>query len=223
MVVRNFNVRRHLTAFAITGLIFVLGLLIGLSLTNERIKFTENFARQQKADYDSLQLQYLYLQKGSCPVLEKTLEQNIQELENNRARLEEFLKDSDREEFKLIEREYMLSEIRYWLLAKQSKIDCGSDTVSVLYFYSDIEGECDYCSAQGIILDLLKEQFKDRLLIFSLDTNIDDSILKILKETKEVDKLPALIIEEDKYSGLVEAEELKKMICSHYKTPHSEC
>lgn len=223
MVVRNFNLRRHLTAFAITALIFVIGLLIGLTLTNERIKFTENFARQQKADYDSLQLQYLYLQKGSCPVLEKTLEQNIQELENNRARLEEFIKDSDREDFKLAEREYILSEIRYWLLAKQSKLDCGSDTVSILYFYSDVEGDCQDCSAQGTILSYLKEEFKDRLLIFSLDINTEDPMLKILKETKKIDKLPALIVEEDKYSGLIETEELKSIICSHYKTPHSEC
>lgn len=223
MVVRNFNLRRHLTAFAITALIFVIGLLIGLSLTNERIKFTENFARQQKADYDSLQLQYLYLQKGSCPVLEKTLEQNIQELEDNRARLEEFIKDSDKEDFKLAEREYALSEIRYWLLAKQSKVDCGSDTVSVLYFYSDVEGECNDCSAQGTILDFLKDKFKERLLIFSLDINTEDPMLNILKETKKVDKLPSLIIEEDKYSGLIKTEELKKIICSHYKTPHSEC
>lgn len=223
MVIRNFNFRRHLTAFAITALIFVLGLLIGLSLTSERIKFTENFARQQKADYDSLQLQYLYLQKGSCPVLEKTLEQNIRELEDNRARLEEFIKDSDKDDFKLAEREYTLSEIRYWLLAKQSKVDCGSDTVSVLYFYSDVEGECEDCSAQGTILDFLKDKFKDRLLIFSLDINTEDPMLNILKETKKVDKLPALIVEEDKYSGLIKTEELKKIICSHYKTPHSEC
>ena len=223
MVERSFNAKRHLTALFITALIFVIGLLIGLTLTNERIKSSENFARSQKADYDSLQLQYLYLQKGSCPVLEKTLEQNIDDLETQRAKLEEYVKDSNAEEFKLIEREYMLSEIRYWLLAKQSKIDCGSDTVSVLYFYSDVEGECDDCSAQGTILNFLKETFKDRLLIFSIDVNVEDPILSILKKTKNIEELPTLVVEEDTYSGLLETKELKNIICSHYKEPHSEC
>ena len=223
MVVRNFNIKRHLTALIITALIFIVGILIGLNLTNERIKSTENFARIQKADYDSLQLQYLYLQKGSCPVLEKTLEQNIQDLEAQRARLEDYVKDSDAEEFKLIEREYTLSEIKYWLLAKQSKIDCGSDAVSVLYFYSDAEGQCKDCSAQGTILSFLKEQFKDRLLVFSIDVNVEDPMLSILKKTKEVNDLPTLVIEEDSYSGLLEQEKLKTIICSHYKEPHSEC
>lgn len=223
MVVRSVNVKRHLTALIITALIFFVGLLIGLNLTNERIKVSENFARLQKADYDSLQLQYLYLQKGSCPVLEKTLEQNINDLENQRAKVEEYVKDSDREEFKLLEREYMLSEIRYWLLAKQSKLDCGSDAVSILYFYSDIEGECDDCSAQGTILSYLKEKFKDRLLIFSIDVNVDDSMLSILKKSKDINKLPALIVEDDKYSELIETEELEKTICSHFKKSHSEC
>ena len=73
MVTREVNRSRHIAAFFITALIFALGLMIGLTLTNERVKVSENFARAQKADYDSLQLQYLYLQKCSCPVLEKTL------------------------------------------------------------------------------------------------------------------------------------------------------
>ena len=223
MVERSFNAKRHLKALFITAVIFVIGLLIGLTLTNERVKASENFARSQKADYDSLQLQYLYLQKGSCPILEKTLEQNIDDLEAQRAKLEEYVKDSDAEEFKLIEREYMLSEIRYWLLAKQSKIDCNTDAVSVLYFYSDVEGECNDCSAQGTILSFLKEKFQERLLVFSIDINIEDPMLSILKKTKNINKLPTLVIEEDTYSGLLETEELKNKICSHYKEPHSEC
>ena len=223
MVTREVNRSRHLAAFFITAIIFALGLMIGLTLTNERVKVSENFARAQKADYDSLQLQYLYLQKGSCPVLEKTLEQNIEDLEAQRARLEEYVKDSNAEEFKLVEREYTLSEIRYWLLAKQSKIDCGSDAVSILYFYSDVEGQCEDCSAQGTILSFLKEQFKDRLLIFSIDINVDDPMLSILKKTKNINNLPALVIEEDSYSDLLEQDELKNIICSHYKEPHSEC
>lgn len=223
MVVRKVNLKRHITALLITVLIFVIGLLIGLNLTNERIKLSENFARTQKADYDSLQLQLLYLEKGSCPVLEKTLEQNINDLENQRSKVEDYLKDSSRDEFKLLEREYMLSELRYWLLAKEAKENCNSDTVSILYFYSDIEGECDDCSAQGIILSYLKEKFKDRLLIFSIDINVDDSLLSILKNTEGINKLPSILLEKDKYEGLRETEELEALICAHYKTSHPEC
>ncbi|MDP4012494.1 MAG: hypothetical protein Q8R00_02710 [Candidatus Nanoarchaeia archaeon] len=223
MVIRKVNVKRHITALFITILIFVIGLLIGLNLTNERIKVSENFARTQKADYDSLQLQFLYLEKGSCSVLEKTLEQNINDLENQRSKVEEYLKDSSRDEFRLIEREYMLSELRYWLLAKEAKESCNSDTVSILYFYSDIEGECNDCSAQGVILNYLKEKFKDRLLIFSLDINVEDSLLNILKKTENITVLPSLLVEDDKYEGLIEAEDIELIVCTHFKTPHPEC
>ena len=223
MVKRSVNVTRHLTAFVITVLIFVIGLLIGLNLTNERIEVSENFARQQKADYDSLQLQFLYLQEGSCPVLEETLEHNINDLETQRAKIEEYIRDSSREEFKLLEREYMLSELRYWLLAKQAKQDCESDTVSVLYFYSDVEGECNDCSAQGLVLSYLKNIFKDRLLVFSIDVNVQDPLLNILKESEGINTLPALIIEEDKTYGLKDRDELKQIICDYYKTPPGEC
>ncbi len=223
MVKRSVNVKRHITAFVITVLIFAIGLLIGLNLTNERIKVSEDFARQQKADYDSLQLQFLYLQEGSCPVLEKALEENVNHLEEQRAKVEKYIKDSSRDEFKLLEREYMLSELRYWFLAKQAKQDCESDTVSVLYFYSDVEGECDECSAQGLVLSYLKSIFKDRLLVFSIDVNVEDPLLNILKETEGINTLPALVIGEDKTSGLKKREELKQIICDYYKTPPGEC
>jgi len=223
MVKRSVNVKRHLIAFTITGLVFVIGLLIGLGLTRERIEFSENFVRQQKADYDSLQLQLLYLEEGSCSALEKTLEHNINELEKQRAKLEQYIKDSDNKDLKIIEREYMLSEIRYWLLAKQSKQDCDLDSVSVLYFYSDVEGECEDCRTQGVILSFLKDKFKDRLLIFSIDVNVKDPMISIIKETEGINTLPALIIEDDKTFGLKGREDLKEIICDYYKKPHTEC
>ena len=85
------------------------------------------------------------------------------------------------------------------------------------------EGECDDCSAQGVILSYLKEKFKDRLLIFSIDVNVEDSLLTILKKTEGIDTLPSLLIEKDKYENLSDKTELKDIICGHYKTPHSEC
>lgn len=223
MVVRCFDWKRHLIALVLAILIFIIGLLIGSKLNSERIVFTEDFIKQQKADYESLQLQYnfLNLDLSGCSGLSSALENNLRDLEDSRVKLESYSKDV-KEDFSVVEREYMLTEIRYWLLARQTKRACNTDAVSVLFFYDNNE-VCKDCAAQGAILTKLKEDFKDKLLVFSLNSKNDERMIGILKRSYNVTVTPSLIVEDRRVDGLVELEKLKNLICSYYKDKGEMC
>lgn len=217
MVDRKIYLKRHLLAFFVTAMIFTVGLLIGINITDKRVKEIQELNEDQKADFESLQLQYLYLtsQNKSCVVFEKTLEQNVYDLENARIKVENYIQASENEGLSRLKRSYVLTELRYWLLAQQTKETCGSDKISILYFYR-LDTECPSCSTQGYILTYLKEIFKEKLLIFSIDIDTNEQMVEILKNVYGIKEAPTLIIDNRKVEGLSTKEELIEILCSSY-------
>ena len=215
---RQFFWKRHILAFVITLLIFSVGILLGSKLSNDRIEFTKTDIERQQVEYESLQLQLLYLtgQEGkNCEVLLNTLERNIYDLENSRIKLENYIQGQEGGDYQTIKRDYMLTEIRYWLLANEAKEVCANDLATVLYFYETTDS-CFDCSAQGYILTYLKSIFGDKLLVFSLDVNFNEPMVQILKENYEIEELPTVIVGGKVFSGLTKKEELINELCLFY-------
>ncbi len=215
---RQFFWKRHILAFFITLLIFSVGILLGSKLTSDRIEFTKTDIERQQVEYESLQMQLLYLtgQEGkNCEVLLNTLERNIYDLENSRIKLENYIQGQEGGDYKTIKRDYMLTEIRYWLLANEAKEVCPNDLATVLYFYETTDS-CFDCSAQGYILTYLKSIFGEKLLVFSLDVNFNEPMVQILKENYEIEKLPTVLVGEKIFTGLTKKEELINELCHSY-------
>ena len=219
MVERKISVKRYFAAGMITLLVFVAGLLLGVMLTNERANVVETETYQQKLDLDSVQLQYNYLQSFSnkengCAAALKALGINLGSLEDTRKKLEGYISQSltDNEEFNTLKREYMLSELRYWLLYKETEQLCESETVSLLYFYSN-KG-CSDCSSQGAILTNIKEKFDKSLLIFSIDADFEqEPLIGIVRENYKINELPAIVLGDLRIEGLQTEEGLLPIIC----------
>tara|TARA_Y100000310_G_scaffold344773_1_gene459387 strand:- start:839 stop:1540 length:702 start_codon:yes stop_codon:yes gene_type:complete len=221
---RKFYLKRHTIALVITLFIFIVGILIGLRVGEMRLDFTKQDIERQQTEYESLQMQLLYLtgqEQKSCDVLLNSLERNIFDLENSRAKLENYVESNDKSSFDVVKRDYMLTEIRYWLLAKEAKKVCPNDVMSILFFYERDE-LCDDCSAQGYILTYLKDTFGENLLVFSLDVGFGEPMVQILKENYGLEMLPAVVVEDHVFQGLVKKEELINELCLNYDSPTFE-
>ncbi len=227
MVRPNIRKLRYLIALIITVIVFLIGIFIGYTLTNSRIKFSENISNEQRLEFDSLQLQYLYmtefLEEENCPAALKTLDENLKNLELARERLEKFLESDDEEELKRVKRDYILAEIRYWLLSKRSKEICPEDdTVLILYFYSS--RDCDDCEIQGAILSSLKDELKEKLLIFSIDSTFtEEPMVNILLEFYNFNSTPVMVVNSLPIKEFIKKVELKEIICSQFKQKIDSC
>jgi protein-disulfide isomerase len=51
-------------------------------------------------------------------------------------------------------------------------------------------------------------------MIFALDSDVDLNTLKMVKDAYGIKEMPTLIINDEKYSGLVSLDELKQIICN---------
>ncbi len=217
-MVRLLSTNKYLLAGILTVLIFSLGLTLGFILENYRYNVVEEINLEQDVAYLSLQLQYLYLNafsgQDNCPVLSTALRTTIEDLS---ASLEEVINYEEQKQTRsarqtIVQRRYIIDNLRYWLLAKESKQRCNLDIVTILYFYSS---ECESCPNQGTILTYFKNLFGEQVLIFpiNLDLKNDEPMVEIAMSQFNVTKYPTLIIDAQKYEGVVKKDHLQEIIC----------
>ncbi len=226
---RQISIRNYIVAGIITLLVFVTGIMLGVTTSESRVSFSEEQISIHRLELDSLQLQYLFIDQqnaqSNCAAISLALEDNVKKLAVLGDKIETFSKDINfnEKEFDTLKREYVLAQIRYWLIAEKAKKICSTDTVSVLYFYSN-EEECFDCSTQSRILTHLKGTFKDKLLVFSIDSSFtQEPLVPILRHTYNITKFPSLAIEGEPLYGLVKEEELSKKLCSIYVNKPEGC
>lgn len=226
---RRISKEKYLAAALITGGIFLLGLLLGIVIEGQRTRYVESVSKVQNLDYTSMQLQYTYIdqlsQEKDCGAVAKTFEENIKNLELTRERIENFDKNArlNKKDFELLKREYMLAQLRYWLLAKKTKELCSYELSSILYFYSS-KDPCDECEKQAFVLTYLKKRFKEKLLVFSFDGSYEEEpMIALLKHVYSIEKYPTIIIEGIKFDSFKDKNQILKEICKYYTVKIEDC
>ncbi|MFH1835459.1 MAG: hypothetical protein ABH851_04650 [Methanobacteriota archaeon] len=221
------NTKIYVGALFLTVAIFVMGLLLGLVIEGKRVAFMEESDRVQKLNFESLKLQFLYLSslegRESCPAFSSALSRYIKETEKTRERLEGYITQgvAYNNDFLILKREYVISQLNYWVLSKNTKRLCGTDFVTVLYFYSE---DCGDCENQGFVLDYLKRRFGDGVLIFALDREfVEEPMIPFIVETFNVSVSPTLVVEDDVLVGFQPKDTLIKVVCEKFAEKPSDC
>ena len=217
---RSISKDKYILAGIISFLIFALGLTLGLILEDQRYDWAEEISQNQELNYMSLQLQYLFLNnfedEGNCAILLTTLQDTIDDLSGSLSKVIDYEKQNSLSEdnYKNIARRYTLDNLRYWLLANQAKKSCDLDMISIIYFYSD---ECPSCPNQGTILTYFKKSLGDKLLVFpiNLDQREEEPMIKIMMSLYNVTKYPTIVIEGQKYEGVIKKNNLQEIICEN--------
>ena len=219
---RKISIDKYVIAGVITFLIFALGLTLGLILEGERYDNIEEINNEEEVKYNSLQLQFLFLtslnSENNCPVLATTLKKAIRDLDESLSQViaeEEGSQGSSKRKL-IVQRRYIIDNLRYWLLAQESEKKCDLNIVPILYFYTE---ECESCPNQGTILTYFKKLFGERVLVFPINLNLreEESLIEIMMTQFEIEKYPSLVINNKKYEGVVKKEQLQKIICSSLK------
>lgn len=127
---RKINKRLYLVAAGITAVIFLFGLSVGIVIESERVDYVEGNKEKERVDYESLQVQYLYLsylstseRNDSCEAFTATLNRYIKRMDDTRLKLEDYIQKGNvyTEDFQLLKREYIQSQMNFLILSKKQK------------------------------------------------------------------------------------------------------
>jgi len=210
MNMRRFESTRYLSTFALVTLVFVIGIIIGQTLTEMKFGEFSERERDLRAYILSLDLQSELISEKICDVDPFVLTEEKTKL----GRDLEYLEDKfGRDNPKLIplKKEYTLLSIRQWLLVKRMKEECGKDLTIILYFYSN-EKNASICESQGYILDYLYHKNPEKIVIYAFDYDLDTPALNTLKSIYNVRRVPSLVINDELYPGFQGKDELETLI-----------
>ncbi|MFH1770914.1 MAG: hypothetical protein ABH828_05160 [archaeon] len=226
---RQIKKRRYIVTLIITLFIFFFGTMLGILMEGQRVQYIQEKTDEQKLDYMNLQFQYEFINQlredANCPLFIKTLNSNIRTLEETRARLTAYDLDAvvSKHEFDSLYQDYILSQLNYWLLAKDARDLCQLESARILYFFSN-DKECDSCEEQAFILTYLKNKLGDRLLNFALNAEFkDNQALKLVMDSYSISVFPTLVIEDVKFEGLTSKQEILQEICKYYNESIDLC
>jgi uncharacterized membrane-anchored protein YhcB (DUF1043 family) len=217
--------KMFLLAILATVVLYSLGIFTGyfiqkdvLTKTEEDLQKVQEEFKTYKQNLETIQLEQLYLStyqgESSCSFLISI----INEMQKNLSyfwsklpsKLEVYEKYSQvQPEYLELKRDYTMISIRAWLLSLNVKEKCGENIVPILYFYSK---DCDRCIEQGNVLDEVRAEDK-RVAVFTIDLNLNESIVKVIKEAHDISQAPSLLIEKNtSIQGFVSKDQLNQAI-----------
>jgi len=208
------DIKKYIGVFLITAAIFFTALYVSNTLNERRLEEVKSIEDRIAIDLLSSETQYALLQETVCSqvnesILSGQLNDLAQKLEYSESRL-----SFDEREFSYLKKYYSLLEMKDYLLMKKLDERCGTDTVFILYFYSN-EGDCPECKDMGPVLTHLREKYPS-LRVYSFDYNLDLSALGTLTSIYGIktESLPAIVLEGKVYSGFMDRKEVESLLPS---------
>ncbi len=205
--------KAYVVAFLISLFLFVSGIMVGYLIQSSVSKRTENKLNELESKMEDIQLHYTYLNvadENACKFNMILLDEATKELWNISKELKSFENKVSKEEIGGLENKYFLLSAKSWILSSYLNENCERTTVPILYFYSI---PCEDCEKQGGILDSVQEkELKNQINVFAMNVNSNEKIVQSMKKTYNVSTEPSLIIDGQKYEGLVSEEDLIETI-----------
>jgi len=208
-------------ALIISTILFLSGVALGWLLNETKLGILEESLTETKGDIENFQLQILLLdnlgKNITCPFLEEQIKNLDKKAYELGSKLESLSKENTgNEDYIKAKSEYSRILVTYWSLAGKMKNLCGHENfVSVLYFFSK---NCLTCDEQSFVLTHIKDKLNEKFLVFTLDADFDEPVIKILKKYYNIEKYPTIILENNKLEGLQNKNNLLNITCKYIES-----
>lgn len=222
---KQLNMGTLVSALVISAIIFSAGIFIGFSINKERLSSIEEDMGEINRYVQNFQLQFMFFdvlgENATCPLLTATLEDINEQSYKTGSMLTSSSQENDitdEAEYNQMLTQYSRLLINYWLLANKVKEACDMDSVTALFFISKsgcASKNSNVCDDQAFVLDYFKRKFNNKLLVFTLQLDLNEPSIQALKEYYEVDEVPTLIVEGEKYEGFQSTEDLREVLCGY--------
>ena len=208
------DTKKYTFTFFVTTAIFATAFFASNFFSQKRIESVKFIQDSIAIDILASETQFDLLKEVSCQnVSESMLSPELNALGDKLSYTESQRGEKD-ETVIYLKKYYSLLQVKDYLLSKKLAEKCGSKKkqVFIIYFYSN-KGTCIDCQKEGYVLTRLKEKYPE-LRVYSFDYDLSLSVIDSLKAIYRINPspLPALIIEDTKYTGYKSIEELEALL-----------
>ncbi len=207
---REINIGKYITVFAITTLVFLLGIITGNYFSSQKLEQIDQIGQDLKTDTSAMELQYELIADNPCEHINSTpLADELYEMASKLDYMENNMGEDDRNVIELKEY-YSILEIRHWLFMKKTNKECNQTSAPILFFYTN-EDDCKSCKEQGFILTWIRRNYDD-VYIYSFDYTIQNAAVETLKKLYDIKGTPSIVIDKETYNMFLSKKELEDIL-----------
>jgi thiol-disulfide isomerase/thioredoxin len=219
---RKISRARYVIVFFLTAIIFSLGIFIGGTLEELRVKSLYLSLQEQDVEYNDVLTERYFIEhlvnqakkNIDCNFLMEAYRNSIRHLDTAREKLDSYMDSSfiKQKQYEMIKGRYADMQINYWLLFKKIKSLCPSDSYSILYFYKEGK-DCPKCEDQGVHLMYVKQKLKGKVMVFSLDADRSGPNALLVDRYHIFNREYPVLIINDSVHGYMTNEQIFSLLC----------
>ena len=205
--------KRYLYAFLIGTMIFIIGFAITYSVAY--FEYQRISTLQGPTSYKIFQdkLQYTLFGKDIC--LDESYREMSEDL-NFQGQIigdleEKMGKDNEGVLFR--KKFYTLIQLEHLEFVKDINKECGRNINIVLFFYSNEKKDLEKSEELGNLLGTIYEKNKDKMVLYSMDMNLDSEIMTSLRNKYNLGEESVIIVnEEQRFTEINNIKEVEKYL-----------
>lgn len=210
--------KRYIFTLIITVALFVIAFYLSSRLAQKKIDEVRVIQDKISTDILSTETRFMLLGSSSCKHFEanESFEFDLNNELSDMARRVKFMENqlgSDDAQVTMIKNQYVLLQIKDYILRKELASRCGTKTAMLLYFH---DTDCKDCKEQSIVLDEVHDRYPD-LRIYWFDNSSDTPALKALQSMFAVKNFPTIVINEKEYPSFQPLETMTSIFDKIFK------
>lgn len=210
--------RKYIITFLITLALFGIAFLLSSNFANQKIDQVRIIQDKISNDILSSETRFMLLASSSCKHFESN-EEFETELNNelsDMARRVKFMENQlgyDDSRVLLIKSQYVLLQIKDYILHRQLAERC-KDTINTILYFHDLD--CTECKEQSIVLDEIHKRYPS-IRIYWFDISSETPALSTLVSMFQVNTTPTLVVGDDVFKGFQDIETIESNIKKIFK------
>jgi hypothetical protein len=206
---------RYITVLVLTTLVFSVGILLGVQLTNSRAQQIQSNIQDDVLEMQSLELELSLVREINSSSVCNYINYRLPDIIRKKVELgRKFdIGDISAADAELLKKQYVISLTKYWLFSEVNSRECATGKPSILFFFDDYEQSRE----QGRILDYLVYRSNESITVFSFNTRWNEPLIRLFILNYNITKTPTLMIDGTKYEGQQSVESISSLLCLKYK------
>lgn len=201
---------RYLVAFLLTASVFVLGIFLGIIISDVKISKIYGYERELMINLVTQDVQSALLEGGTCKFVDNSVVS--QELFKVGDRLDALEKELGKDDENVISLKnyYIILEVKDYLFFKKLNDECDGGYILNLFFYSNDPKKCGGCKDQGFVLSYARAK-NEKIRTYSFDVDLELPVIQYLVDYYDIEGVPSVVFNGEVINGFVDAEKVDEI------------
>lgn len=199
------------------GSIYWIGMKINEFKVNDLRNEINEIEAEQRSQRIGFELSSTF-EEDNCRAQRKWRRNSLENIRNlrNEVQIYENARKFDNPDYRVAKKRYMNLLMQNMLELRRIEDRCNENFTEIIYLYSN--EDCDACEDQGTVLNYIRRQNPEKVVVHPLDTDLGMDSIEFIENYYNVTRYPAVVVEGERYQGFQSRQRLEEILTGNNLT-----